>query len=150
MQKKEKLNDFQSNQLLIDEQKKNKEEKPLFETSPKELSTGQENELIESPKNCFVVEETKEQIGNHLIEILNILSLDNNHDIAIKLANIIEKLVERFTEPIRLYKLLINILQSQNFDVIASIIRSFFNIFLSMVSPSNVPEVLYNLVFNFF
>lgn len=80
----------------------------------------------------------KELIESRLIDILNTLSIDNNYEIAMKMSNIIEKLVERFTEPIRLYSLLTNILQSQNFDVIAQIIRNFVHVFTSMLSSSQI------------
>lgn len=80
----------------------------------------------------------KELIESRLIDILNTLSIDNNYEIAMKMSNIIEKLVERFTEPIRLYSLLTNVLQSQNFDVIAQIIRNFVHVFTSMLSSSQI------------
>ncbi|KAH9412832.1 hypothetical protein DERP_009814 [Dermatophagoides pteronyssinus] len=82
--------------------------------------------------------DNKDNIATRLIDILNTLSIDNNYEIAMKMSNIIEKLVERFTEPIRLYSVLTNVLQSQNFDVIAQIIRNFVDVFTSMLNSSQL------------
>ncbi|OTF79027.1 hypothetical protein BLA29_003435, partial [Euroglyphus maynei] len=94
---------------------------------------------ISSTEESLEIErQEKELIASRLIDILNTLSIDNNYEIAMKLSNIIEKLVERFTQPIRLYSLLTNILQSQNFDVISQLIRNFVQVFTSMLNSSQM------------